>query len=67
MERLVYDMKRFLCTLLTGTLCAALLSGCGKSESGDPDNAQSVQQGQTAQAGQGADLSGIYNGTLSKM
>lgn len=66
MERLVYDMKRFLCTLLTGTLCAALLSGCGKSESGDPDNAQSVQQGQTAQAGQGADLSGIYNGTLEQ-
>ena len=63
-------MKRFLCTILTGTMCAGLLAGCGKKENSDTQASQAEQTSQAAQessagqATQGPDLSAIYSGEL---
>ena len=65
-------MKRFLCTILTGTMCAGLLAGCGKKENSDTQASQADQTSQAAQessagqATQGPDLSAIYSGELEK-
>lgn len=57
-------MKRFLCSLLVGTMCLGLLSGCGQKE------AKETSQETTdtaAEAGQtSVDLSNIYSGELEQ-
>ena len=56
-------MKRFLCSLLVGTMCLGILSGCGQKET--KETAQGTDA--AAKAGQtSVDLSGIYSGELEQ-
>lgn len=61
-------MKRFMCMLLTGTMCVGLLSGCGGKDAGStaPSAGADPQEAQSGQAAQAADLSAIYNGELEQ-
>ena len=55
-------MKRFLCSLLVGTMCLGLLSGCGQKETKGASNGET-----DAAAGQSSvDLSNIYSGELEQ-
>lgn len=55
-------MKRFLCSLLVGTMCLGLLSGCGQKETKEASNGET-----DAAAGQSSvDLSNIYSGELEQ-
>lgn len=57
-------MKRFMCSLLVGTMCLGLLSGCGQKKA--EESSQGTKETETKAGNASVDLSGIYSGELEQ-